>query len=268
MRRAQDEGIVVSVLIDSRDRDYDKYPKPNSYVVDLPETFRNVSAARLVTAELPSSFYVFTAARGNTTLTVAVNGVSKNVVIPDGNYAFPSMTKAIETAIKTAFSISTCTCTIDPVTLKCTLACGASVVAVDTTSVSSSVKAQWGLAYYLGFQSGVVLTGTGGVTGPRIATMNPESYILVDIDQLGTLCEPGMYGTGGRMGKTFAKIPLSVASFDYIIFDKAITSNAITPVLPKLNSLRVSFRFHDGTPVDFQYVEHSLTLELAVERLR
>lgn len=252
------QPIRQTILIDSRDRDYDKFPTPNSYVVKLPITFRHVVRARLVSAEFPSSHYVFSAARGNTSLSVGLDGLFKTITIPDGNYSSGSMTAALKSALDAAFAPSTFAITIDSTTLKCTISATGSM-AVDTTTTSPS-PTQWGLGYYLGFNKNTIASGSGSVTAPRVVCMNPELYLLMDIEGLSKIYETH---PGGNSSKTFAKIPLAVDSFDFSFFsDKDIMTNFMDPPIAKLEQIRVSFRFHDGTLLDFQHVEHAFTIEL------
>lgn len=251
--------IRQTILVDSRDRDYAKFPTPNSYVVSLPITFRHVTQARLVSAEFPSSHYVFSAAKGNTTIRIGLDGTFHDVTIPDGNYSSGSMIAALVTALNAAFGAGTFSVSIESTTLTCTIA-ATGTVAVDTTTITSPAPTQWGLGYYLGFDKNVVATGSGSVTGPRVVTMNPELYLLMDVEGLSKIYETT---PGGNSSKTFAKIPLAVDSFDFSFFsDKDIMTNYMDPPIAKLDQIRVSFRFHDGTPLDFQNVEHAFTIEL------
>lgn len=41
------------VLINSKDRDTDAYPQPESYTIDLPTTFKNIESVRLVSGTVP-----------------------------------------------------------------------------------------------------------------------------------------------------------------------------------------------------------------------
>lgn len=262
---ASDDKVTRYVVLDSRDRNSEKYPSPNQYVFTLPETFYNVTCARLLTAEMPASFFVFTADRGNTSMTVILNGTSHTVTIENGNYSFTTMATALKSALEAAFAGSTFTVTFNGATLKCSISTSnaSDVIAVDTTGLSTSAATQWGLAYYLGFQRDVVAQGTGSITAPGLSNMNPELYVMLDIEELGSVVEAGIEGSGGtQSNRAFAKIPLNVSSFQYSYFDKAITANYQAPPVGKLNSLHIRWRFHDGTLVDFQGAEHSLTLEL------
>jgi hypothetical protein len=51
MRRDEEHHVrEIALHVDSRDRDIKKHPSPSEYVVDLPETFRNVLSVELVYA--------------------------------------------------------------------------------------------------------------------------------------------------------------------------------------------------------------------------
>ena len=255
--------VRVSLLVDSRDRELGG--TPGAYTVRLPEAFRNVSGARLVTAELPTSFFVFTAARGNTSLLVTVGADTRVVTIPDGNYSFSRMTAAVTTALNAAFPAAAFAVTISPASFRATIAAGVTF-SLNTASALAYDATAWGLAWYLGFPKNATLTGTS-VTAPNVASVNPETYLLLDVEGMNFVREVGP-GGGGTPNRTFAKVPVNAESFEYVYFDSCITANAIDPPLPRVDSLRLRWRFHDGRAVDFQMAEHSLTLELTctVER--
>ena len=254
----------VTVLLDSRDRDVVHSPTPSSYKLKLPATLYNVTSAVLRTAEIPSSFYVFASARNNTTLTVSVGGVTQTLTIPDGNYTFATMSTALSTALTAAYPGNTFTVTFSESSYKLTLAVNNSlVIGVDTTSIDPTVTPlQYGLAYYLGFPAGQVVSGTGSVTGMRVVSLNPEAYILVDIFELNSVHQGGLFGAGGTQGTVFAKIPIFCNSFGLSVYDKHFCQNEFVTPIARLSELHVSLRFHDGTLIDFQGVEHSLTLEM------
>jgi len=256
-------SVPVSLLIDSRDRDYAKYPTSHTFTVKLPKTFRNIVSARLVTVEMPSSYYVFTAARGNTSITLTCDGTTLTATIPDGNYTSSSMAAALQASLASAFS-TPFTCTVDAITQRLSISAAAiASISVLTTS-TGPMSATWALAGYLGFAMNVAASGIT-VIAPRMMNTNPENYILVDIPELGRIQESAMNGGGGAASTAcFAKIPLNVPSYNIVYYDKVITWNALTPAISKLDKITVSYRFHDGTPVDLQYMENSMTLELTV----
>lgn len=265
------------LFIDSRDRDVQAYPDPGEYVVVLPEKLYNVSKLTLIAAEVPSSFYVFTAARKNTTLRMTYNGVTKDITIPDGNYGFDSMMKTLQDNINAEFNLLD---VYEPFEVTVTLHTlhtrikGPVIVQggsrEDFQVHMSSESREWPLSYYLGLGRNGDLYSTNGVLeGQNVASLNPELYICLDITNCLTILEPGIDGEGGTMGRTSAKIPLNVDSFQYMFFDgKPILPNVIEPPLASLYSLDISFRFHDGSPIHFNSVNHSLTFEIECSSTR
>ena len=252
----------VTLLVDSRDRDYTKYPSPSQYVVNLSESLHNVSNGVLISAELPATYYVFSEVMRNTSLTVSINNVVKTVTIPDGNYGFGTMATELEAVLSAAFPANTFGVVFKSATGKCSITAlpTPSQFSVDCTAASKPTG--WGLGYYLGFPRGVVTSAVGNiVTALAMANMNPEMYMLIDIDELNAVNQAAMYA-GGPQSKVFAKVPMCQPTFQYTFYDKTLTCNEVRPPRSKIDKLTVSIRFHDGTPVDFHGAEHSLTLEL------
>lgn len=248
-----------TLYIDSRDRDFTTHPTPTSYVVTLPRTYYNVAEARMLHMEIPNSFFIFSAAYGNTTLRVRLGGVEHDVQIPDGNYNETSMPETLVYALELSFSGQTFAATVSSTTLQLTVDCTSSpsaLLEIDTTQHADK-PTDWGLGYYLGFQAGQVTSGTGLVTSPGVVSLNPWTYMLMDVNELNTSDEVGTLGT-------FYRIPLDSNSFGYSYHASLPHSPpvAMSPPVHRLRRLTVSFRFHDGTPVNFQGVEHSFALSL------
>lgn len=254
------QTVRTTVLLDSRDRDYDSYPSSSSFALDLPDTLLNVSSAVLVSAELPLSYYVFSSGRGNSSLTVGLDGSFQTVTVPDGNYTTTTMASTLGALLSDALG-SAVTVSFDAATMRCTLAApAAGTVAVDTTAAVK--KTEWGLAYYLGFPRGAVTSGTGGsVTGTAVASMNPENYLLLDVEELNGIGQGALYATAGSGRRVFAKVPLCGDSYQYNYYDKTLTYVEARPPLARLARLRVAIRFHDGTTVDLNGGEWSMSLE-------
>ena len=49
--------ITKTLVIDSRDRDYNKYPHSNKYRVEITEEFRDVTSLELVYGQIPNQNY-------------------------------------------------------------------------------------------------------------------------------------------------------------------------------------------------------------------
>lgn len=261
--KTPDKVYSQTVLVDSRDRDTSLYPNPNSYRVLLPSTLRNVTSARLVSAEIPGMFYVFSASRGNTSLRVSLaNPVdTQTITIPDGNYSAFSMADALRTALDAAFTGTTFEVSLNQSTMRYTITNNDSrPLTIHCTPGSPGVgdaPFTWGLGYYLGFEKTDLTGASGSVTAPGVLNVRPESYMLLKIRGLDTV-----YQTGGIERKSFAKIPFMVSSFGINFFDKLLTDNIMNPVRERLEWLDIDLTFYDDSHVEFVGAgEHSLTLE-------
>lgn len=257
----------VTVLVDSRDRDPSRFPHPNEYEIRLPNPLYFVRAARLVSAEVPGSFYVFRASANNTSLTVRFDNTEHTVTVPDGNYSYTTLKDALEAALNGAFD-ETPSWTLDFETTGSAARLRAGTSGTVEVVAPTHDIARPSLAWYLGFDAGTT-SGTQQVTANRPAILNPEPYLLIDIPELGTLREAGLKGFGGTESTTtFAKVPLNGNSYEYYFHDVSISHNHVNPPLPRLDKLRVRWRFHSGAPVDFYGVDHSFTLELVCVDVR
>ena len=251
-----------TVLVNSRERDFSKYPSPGSYVIDLPRTYNNVIGAHMASAEVPFSFYSFTAALGNTTLNLDVNGTTRSITIPDGTYSFSSVSTALASALNTAFSVETYVfgVSVSPETGKLTIQC-TNLPASTTLRIDNTTGPDWGLAYFLGFPNDMVTVGatnTGTLTGHNVCVLNPYTYLVLDIQELNGTDHVGV--SGGN--SAFGKIPLNLPSINFVLYDKVLSKQTFNPPRLQVNKLHVSFKFPDGNPVDFQGAEHSFTIEL------
>ncbi len=261
-------GRKVTMLVDSRDRDYATNPNASSFVIKLPETLHNVTNAVLISAELPTTYHVFSAARGNTSLRLIIDGVTRDLTIPDGNYTPSSLAAALQAAIVAAdYTTDNISVTVGTASSKCTIEATTeptSQIIVDCTSgvLGNSKPTNWGLAYYLGFTRDQQNVGVGSVTGSRVVTVDPEAYVLVDIDELNGVSETAMYADGGTRG-AFAKIPLTQKNFgQYSVYDKTLVCNELRPPRARLDRLSINLRYHDGTLMNLNGAEWSATVEL------
>lgn len=261
------DTLTHIVHIDSRDRDYGEFASPNSYRILLPKKYRHVLSARLLGCELPSTFFVFAAALGNTSLAVVDDGVALAITIPDGNYTTSTMCTALAAALSAATG-KAFTATLDAATLRLTVTAATGDFSFDTRAVADSRPVEWGLGYFLGLAKGTLTSSVdSSLTPPGVLSVNPYTYILLDVDELNNVETGGIYGK--EIGpKTFAKVPLSGASFEYVFTGKDALHQMhlghvhYRPPLQKLDRLAITFKFHDGRTVDWNGVEHSFSLEL------
>ena len=250
------------VSLDSTDRDYLIYPSPSKYVYKLPTAFRNVVAIRLLSMEIPASFYIFSAAANNTTLLIKEPSSPSFVAarIADGNYTFPELAAALQLAIIAATGNSTYTVTIDSSTLKMTIANSTNEFRIDTASGALPQGLFWGLGYFLGFNKGIYVSSGKSLTGVNIANINPYNYMILDLG--GNL---NMIQEGDTTKGFFAKVPLNVNNFDYVYLTPECCSYNVArydPPIARLDTIPVLWRFHDGRQINFNGFEHSFMIEI------
>jgi len=251
------------VSIDSVDRDYSLYPNGGQYNFKLRTSFKNVVAIRLLSIEVPVSFYVFSASAGNTSIFIKedgwVEGRWEKVTIPDGNYTLPDLCTALQTAIIDATENNTYMVTLQCNTLEITISNSTTEFSIDTKSGSLLQGVFWGLGYFLGFNKGIYNSTSNSLTGPRIANINPYNYMALDLGDLNMIQE------GDKVKGYFAKVPLNVNNFCYVyLTPECCTYNIATyePPIGRLDTLSVKWRFHDGRVIDFNGFEHSFMIEI------
>ena len=77
-----------NIIVDSRQRDYTIYPQPNSYLVDLVESHRNVERLELIAAMMPKTEYNVN--NENNLLLVTINSITQQLILTPGQYLIGS----------------------------------------------------------------------------------------------------------------------------------------------------------------------------------
>jgi hypothetical protein len=77
-----------NIIIDSRQRDYSIYEKPNNYLVNLSESHRNVERIELIAAMMPKTEYNINS--DNNLLIVTINGLTEPLLLIPGQYLIGS----------------------------------------------------------------------------------------------------------------------------------------------------------------------------------
>jgi hypothetical protein len=91
--------ISRTITIDSRFRE-NYYNSPSSnFNVQLPMIVENVLTMSLSSIEMPTSYYVISNQYNNNYFSITVNGESKVIIVPSGNYTTASLTLFINTQL-------------------------------------------------------------------------------------------------------------------------------------------------------------------------
>ena len=87
-----------------------------SFTVNLTETLNQVLSIKLQSIQIPSTWYAFSRARGNTSFLVSqpVNAAPILCEIPEGNYTPQAFVEAVQAAIQSAAAAGTVHLEIDP----------------------------------------------------------------------------------------------------------------------------------------------------------
>ena len=73
-----------NIIIDSRGRNYEIYPTPNKYLIELMEPHRNVERIELVAAVIPKTEY--NVSSENNLLIVTIGGLTEQLYLTEGQY--------------------------------------------------------------------------------------------------------------------------------------------------------------------------------------
>lgn len=259
------------ISVDSRDRDLTKYPRPDDYRIDLPHAYHDVVRVVVIGAELPLSVLAFSAALGNTRMTVEL---PEPVVIsiPDGNYTSASLVAALTSAFQRA-GVTTVAVLYEEPSGRLTLARtdGGTLRLLLPPASPTSASAR-SLARMLGFlpgsRSSAPASPQPSIRADTAILLAADAYIMLHLAEgIDGLDECGHVTSW----PAFAKLPLrrrtgvgaSCCSVAYI------TGSDLPPPVnlgdhdkARLDRLHVRFRYHDGLPVDFNGADHSFVIEV------
>lgn len=281
--RKEYRTVRKTVLVDSRDRS--PHQTQTSYSVDLPRVLDNVRAITLKSYEIPISWYEFTAAKGNTSFSATVSSTppdTHTITIRDGNYSAAELADELERVLNIAFGSGEFTVehntttgspqfaftfrnthyefTFDFTAAQNQANCGANVNVRSTASY-------YGLGYFMGFfQTPTVSSTSFTLVSSFPAQVFPTNYIIMEIDGINKQDETSIDGRlAGRPDGCFAKLLMAGNTGDVMIYNEQAAVPLNRSVLnppQRIKTLNIKFRFHDGTPVLFNNVDHSFTLDI------
>lgn len=231
------EVLSESIFINSQDAER---TGTGRFRCSLPQEYRSITSARLLSAEIPHSFYNFSGTLSNNILSLS----SGDVVITPAIYTNQTLVDAIDssTPLTAAFDASTGRCTLTSPT--------------DTTLYTNR------LAKALGFDVDTLLPAGQGVVGSLCVNPHTIPYLLLSIDKLNQTFHTIASDTSGTP-QVFAKVwlPTSTTAFQYTFYDKKFSETTVSPP-QTLNKLDIQWLTPDLRPVDFNGFPSSFTLEL------
>ena len=228
--------LSQSIFVNSQDAEQLGF---GSYRWRLPQEYRNVTSARLLSAEIPNSFYNFSDTLANNVLSLS----SGDITIEPGIYTNQTLVDYIH-------SVTSLTASYNPSTGKCTI-----TAPVDTRLLLNR------LSQALGFNTEVVLPAGIGVEGVNCVNTNTVPYLLLSIKNLNQSYATIAADTSGNP-EVFAKVWVtSRTPFETVYYDKKFSETTISPPTT-LNVLEAQWLTPDLRAVNFNGLPTSFTLEL------
>jgi hypothetical protein len=256
--------VRKTLLVDSRDRNPTQ--TQSKYTVTLPKVYENVYSVTLRSAEIPVTWYTFSAALKNTSFEVT-HTTTKTITIPDGNYDSTSFVTVMLAALNdptTGFGTGAFTLTYDDTTLKFTFGTAATAFTFNFPNALPRT-AFWGLGYFMGFLNASHTSSGNSLTSDFAAQLSSPNYILMELDFINKEDETSVDSRlSGNVDGCFAKIPISANAGATIFFREVgipMNRSVLSPPISQLKSLNIKFRDHYGNLIDFNNIDHSLTLE-------
>jgi len=163
------------LVIDSADRDHQKYPHPNKYKINLKYTYKKVSLIELKYAQIPNSAYIINNNNNQLSFQDTIDEVEnchyKTICIPIGNWSADCTVSAsirsnIEDALNEASDDNTYTVTFNRNLKKFTI---------------SQNEGGTGI-FNLIFSGGLAKTGLGGTITKKIEGVDRFCYPEIPVD--------------------------------------------------------------------------------------
>jgi hypothetical protein len=260
---------------------------PCDFLYILPVEIKNVVAMRLVSIEMPNSWYLFSKAKKNNIFEMIIHFGDKNydyvIEVPEGNYNVETLEQFLNTTYFYESGIDSylkyIKFSINPFTLK-------SIFEVIENEDIQDKKEHEQINFSIKFSQNInqnIINTFGWIIGFRMG-----NYL-----NMKTLISEGLFDAGGDK-----YIYLSINDFQYnrntnniVCFDKSILSEDVIAKIPMvngklsliinnnesplakirryngpitLNRLQIKIMDHFGTIIDLNNMDFSLTLELQI----
>jgi hypothetical protein len=174
------------------------------------------------------------------------------------------MLAALNATGPSGFGTGAFTLTYDDTTLKFTFGAGGAFTFTFPDSLPRT--AFWGLGYYMGFLiTPRTSSGSNSLTSDFAIQLSAPNYILLELEYINKEDETSVDSRlSGNVDGCFAKIPITANAGATIFFREVgipMNKSVLSPPISQLKSLNIKFRDHYGNLIDFNNIDHSLTLE-------
>lgn len=266
------------LVVDSRDRNQDRYSNPANYQIDFNEVYKDILSIELISAEIPKSTYTINSSNNKIyfqeTATQVSNDTFYTGTIPIGNYSTASdLATAIQTAMDGATgSEADYTVSVLSTTNKLSISSnfGGSATLFNLlfdggtekyNATTRTVYKENSIGPVIGFSRADLTGTTVGVayTGQNQYNLNGENYIFLNIKELENL--DSINDSQGSGTDSFTKITLDADTTNrkfYKAEHDYISKVVFVPPLAKLGQMIIKFITYNNDIYDFGGLEHSL----------
>lgn len=176
------------VNIDTRFRDDNDYTITSNYNITLPERITDVKSIRITNIEIPHVYFNISKSLGNNSFTITdvSNSVSRNIIIPDGNYTSTTLSNLIYSLLSE--SVVTNDITYDISDYKSVFISGSNnyilSFAIDNDGNFDRFNFKRKLGWILGFRTPTYKLNAGSsITSESFLDLNGLRYMYLAIDE-------------------------------------------------------------------------------------
>lgn len=243
-----EETKYTRVVVDSRVRNKNLFPNPNSYEIPFEDDINDVKTAKLIYMDIPMSLYLIN--ENFNTIYFNINSISYMATIPPGNYNATELASemqnqmnniAASASVATTFAVTYNT-RLDKFTFSSTLLAFRLLFANKPRNLAS-------LLGFSDIKEQYTSDINSQITSEFRINLNYNNYIIMDIEQFDML-----KSIDRDLNKSFAMIPSSSTNLN--IIDELNIIKHFSPSIPRLNKLRVRLYDRFGNPYDCQNMDH------------
>jgi hypothetical protein len=278
MSNVAKETKVKHINIDTKFRDEYNANTITNYNITLPQKVNEVKNMSVTNIELPMTFYNISENLGNNTMKITQSSVSKQIVIPDGQYTQASLVTAVAARLSAlsitnvGFAItnnktSITTDSVTPYTID---------FDVDSTGNFAKYNFKFRLGWILGFRKqSYTISSTQSINSECLVDLSGPRYLYLVIDEFT--------GTGNQNSfvsplptslinkNVLARIPISLQIYPFMsVFPFHRTNGLLSDVRSytgkvDIQKLNVQLVNENGIVMDLNGADFSFCLRLEHE---
>ena len=234
----------TKIVIDSRDRDIQKYPNQNNYVVELQTEIDEVISGEILLLDVPFSSYLIN--KNNDTIVVKLESLK----IVHGNYSKDEFAKILQDTFNTN-SVG------DIYAVNYVKAQdNYEIVLTNYTSSEFFIIVKSYLAKIIGFKEDKVYTSSNGgfLLSEFRSRFDVNKYIILTVDYMSI---------NNSIDSNVHKSTAIIYENELQINTKALTTpikKYFNPIVPRMQHVRIRLTDYYGNPYDFQNYDHRIDI--------